>query len=306
MDWLLTGVKSDTIKGAIIGGGIALVGSAMAFLGVVLANRNSRKQLRIQLQSGAEAARIAREADAESARVAREFETRRAVYQDAAVAIAKIGQTTGGMSNLETPDKEITHSFVEAFSALAKVQLVARLETVWPLLDFSQAAGLAAISLWPTRAVLMQRRLQMDAIQKVISECIADKARWLQAMAQENLKATPDPVYFSRLRQQFDGAEERRVNFENQFKVLLLQQQQEQSDFALKCISTNREMQRAIPPLWGSSRRELHLDADEAQYERKIDEQFQAMIAALEDLRQRLLPAAKPPLLAKDTGAGAA
>jgi hypothetical protein len=297
--WLLTWVKSDTVKGAVIGGGIALFGS-------ILANRNSRKQLRIQVESGAKAAKIAREFEAESARVAREFETRRAVYQDAAIAIAKIGQTVGGMSNLEMADKEILETSIEAFSTLAKVQLVARLETVWPLLDFSQAAGLAAISLWPTRAVLMQRKVQMDAVQKVISDCIADGARWVQAMAQENLKETPDRVYFGRLQRQFKGAEERRVNFENQYSAMALQQRREQSEFALKCICTNREMQRAIPALWGSSRRELHLEADEVKYGSKIDEQFQAMIAALEELRQRVLPAANPPPPPKDPDPGAA
>jgi hypothetical protein len=158
MEWMHH--LSDTVWAALTGAAIA---SGVSLLTSILSNRNSRKQLRMQLQDNA----LQRDRD-------RAMALRRDVYLPAAEAIAHMQVTLGRLLDLDVDQTEIGRQMCADLSTLAKVHLVAKEPTVKALMAHQAVFMPGYLELTILRGTLLIHKAGIANHQKYIDGAEAD------------------------------------------------------------------------------------------------------------------------------------
>jgi hypothetical protein len=268
-DFSLAAIASsipDTVWAAIVASGITL-------FGVYLANRNSRRQLRMQLDH----------ATNEATRK-RTFEMRQAVYLGGGEAVARATGLVARMNNLALADEEIIKTSQDTAASFAKVLVVGDMDTVSATVNFETSFAESMGRLGPWRWDLIGLKQQLDEVEQQLRRHVDDQSRWLELLKQINVEA-PGDKRFQRVTDQFKLASEgidqilkRRSALQQRMETLGVQ--------ALEAVfRENVVLAKAIPPALERVRAELGLSGDVAQFHNLQTAQF----ARLEACNRTLL-----------------
>jgi uncharacterized membrane protein len=255
----------------------AIAASGITLFGVYLANKNSRTQLRMQLDASAK----------ESGRQ-RHFEMRRAVYLDAAEAIARAQNVVGSMGDVDLPNREIATKINSAVETLAKILVVGHPETVKGVANYQAILTEALAALWPKRWELLNRRKLIAVQEKAIAAQLADKERWLEQMKQANVQGRPDPQLFQNLQGQFEVAEKLRLDFTQQLAALNEVQARESLEHFDHGLHQLAKLMQAIPTALARSRAELELPGEEIEFVAILTELKERQQAAVRELAEKV------------------
>lgn len=171
----------------------ALTGAGIAFISTLLSNRNSRWQLRMQLDHSA------KQEDRK-----RSLDLRRDVYLPAAEAIAKAQNAIGRMMDLDEDVTTIRRDMTASLAGLGKIQLVASESTVTALMNFQA-------TLVPTFLEVTWARMPLDNTKKLIAlqqtymdAALSEHKRVVQLMKEHAISGRQDQALMDRLNAQCD------------------------------------------------------------------------------------------------------
>src|SRR5437764_4375039 len=248
---------SDLVAGALLSGVGALIVAGFTIVAVILANRTSRLQLRLQLQAAAE-----------EATRARRFEMRRTVYLEGAEAIARANMLLGRMADLDMPNVEIARIISETIARLAKIQIVATLETVRAVSVYQATLSECLSALWPKRWELLARARVLADYDEQIKALAADRDRWLEQIKVGNVQGLPaaQPQVWKGLWHQHQTAERLRADFAAKHDALRLVQTREQLEYLEFCLRQAVPMLTVIPAALTHARAELEQPGDQATF----------------------------------------
>jgi hypothetical protein len=235
----------------------AVISSVLTFTGViagvVLANWNSRTQLRTQLKDAAE-----------EASEAREFAMRRDVYLTAVEAIVRSIHILFSIGNLELEDSEISRTMMADAGHIAKIQVVAHKSTLRAITDYQGTLAEGLAQLWPKRWELQSRWQTIGELEQLMNAQAADKDRWVEMMKQANVQQPPDAALMAAIRLQFDAAERLRLDLAQRHAPLASAQADGLFGLLDECLQQGMLLQERIPAALVAARAELGLAIDEA------------------------------------------
>jgi hypothetical protein len=263
----------------------ALVAAGVAFVTTTLSNRNSRKQLAMQL---------AHAADQQKSQ--REMALRRDVYLPAVEAVARIQSSLSRLVDVKEDQTALGHSLVDNFSALLKAHLVANQPTVTALMNFQRAVMPTYVEMLRRRLPLLMRKQQVELTQQFMDSAIAEHGRLVQLMKQHNIAGSTDGAAMERLNVQ--AQRELEMHGKHLAKLNELNAQQMADLFALGEVLTNylESSSSLLPEALLCARRDLELPIDEAEYRRLSAEQQSAAVAIMRDMPKTFKPSPDLPL----------
>jgi hypothetical protein len=262
----------------------ALIAAGVAFLTTTLSNRNSRKQLQMQLGHSARE----RERD-------RAMALRRDVYLPAIEAVTRAHGALGLLVDLDADLSALGKQMTADFATLAKVQLIAGETTVRGLLGFQKALMPAYFELLAHRSSLAIRRGAIATEQALIDRALAEHRRFVQMMQQINLSAIPDGPAMERVKAQPEiQMNEMKVHVAKQAE-LHREQTAEHLSVTARLSDLSLEIARFMPDTLISARQELDLPIDPDEYKRLFAEQQDGVQRAIRDFIDRFRNAGRPP-----------
>jgi len=250
----------------------ALIAASVAFVTTTLSNRNSRKQLAMQLQHSANQQKLERE-----------MAVRRDVYLPAIEAIARIQGALGRLASVKEDYQEISRGIAVDLATVTKAHLVAKQETVTALMQYTTGTMPAFVKLMNLRTPLVSRHEKIEATKRNMDAALAEQAQTVQLMKQFNISGNPDRAAFDRLTKQAEN--EMKVFRQLQVEIhgLKIDQALEISKLATTLSEVLLQSSSLLPDILLSARRDLDLPLDEAEYRRLTTEQQQAGRQSIED-----------------------
>jgi hypothetical protein len=276
-DWMLVAIDLiKTIPGVVWG---AVLAALIAFGATTLTNRNSRKQLRMQLIH-----------DAQQRDRERALALKRDVYLPAAEALVGGQQVLGELVNLEVELGEVQQVINKAFAAASKVHVVGNEHTVRALLAFLGALVPAYFEVLQLRLPIALRANQAKLHRSIADKAAADLVRTTELMKQFNLSGQTDRAAWDRLVRQSDS--ERKIMQEYAAKAAELLGANTAASHAMgtRAAELAVEVGRYFPDAVIAARNELSLPIDEATYRQLLAQQEAAAVKVtaqfFEQLRQ--------------------
>lgn len=257
----------------------ALIAAGVAFLTTTLSNRNSRRQLKMQLDS-----------NALRQKEEREMALRRDVYLPAAEAITRANSLLGLLSNVDSDHLSIGRQLTANLATLSKVQLVASDATVRALMTFTKTFMPAFLEMMTLRVPLLIRKNGISLQQTFMDAALAEHRRLVLLMKEHNISGGTDRALLDRLNGQC--AKEMDVFRKHAAEQAELFRLQNEGIIAIaqRLGELLGPVAATVPDAILSARRELDLPIDEAEYRRLFGEQQQAAQAALRDIKEKFGP----------------
>ena len=158
------------------------LGSLIAFLGVLISNRNNRKKLEIQLKHDAEIKTIERKAS-----------MRREVYLNTAEELVKANNYLGSLAQLDLTKTNIAEGLQGFFTSATKLGLVAEQETGNASNDLVLAYSALFFRLLVKVSPINNLRTDIDIINYHYEESQMEINRISAAMKSQNESGTGPP-----------------------------------------------------------------------------------------------------------------
>jgi len=262
----------------------ALIAALVAFTSTVLSNRNSRKQLRMQLDSNA------RQQDRE-----RTLTLRRDVYLPAAEALARLQGTLGRLTSVNADQEAIAHQFVTDNATLAKIHLVGSESTIMALMAYQKASMPAYLELIELRAPMVNRQRAIEQQQTFMDAAIAEHKQIVQLMKDQNISGSADSARMDRLKLLGDKVMSRhKTNSETQ-AALWQVQMAAHLNIAEKLAEMLARITPLIPSSLLSARHDVDLPINEYTYRRLYAEQQEAALSTIRGILHRARNPNPPP-----------
>lgn len=243
-----------TLSGAILAATIALIG-------VFVTHRGNEKRFSKQLEH-----------DRQQKRVDREMDLRKAVYLGAAEAIDAGLVVLSNYANLEKTPEELFREFSGKRSALSKIHLIAKEQTVTAVLAFSTefADEVKRLSLLRNPLTQIQARIRMlgDHIQIFGKE----RDRMVDLMKQLNFEGNQDQRRWAFVRHTFEFEKKRVDDAIAEQLALDAKFRNDWAIFASECFSAANRVSGLVAPAVKAVRDELELPFDYELYKATIDE----------------------------------
>jgi hypothetical protein len=248
------------IGGALAAGGIAL-------LAVWLSNKNSRRQLAMQLLAD----KHQRERD-------RNMAVRRDVYIPAAEAISRIQSMISELADFSTDPSMLSRRITADLGALAKVSVLGTDATVFAISRLTAASMLAYLQLTAVRQKLLQRHGKLKAALAARDAAVSQRQQISELLHQAFKAGSSEPTLLRRLQTQFEcdakAAEARQAEVEQLFE----EHANEEREVHLRVLETNQKVLKHVPDALLAVRRELELPINEAALRRMFAEQQAATL----------------------------
>jgi len=254
----------DTIWGVFIGSGISLVT-------LFLQNRESRKHLFAQLKHDSEQ----RDRD-------RKMSWRRDVYMDAAQSISRGQSFLGRLVDLNTSDQELSTSYQDDLSRIAKVQVVATEKTIEAVTAYTSEFTSVYLQLTLDRIPLIQRRNAISLLDHYVEKASREIARYVELMKQLNLQGSTDQRTWNVLNEYIAFERKQEEQYTRKRQELATLQDQERLALIKSCCSQGLRLATLMPPALFAVRAELDLPLDREQYMKCVNEGLERNKAALD------------------------
>lgn len=264
-----------------------LAGSVFSLSGVVLANRNSAKNLRAQLEH--DRATRAKE---------REMSMRKDIYLAAAEAIAAGMQALGRMANVNT-QREALDDFNKLAPAIAKVYVIGRIETIDAVVTVQSelTSGFLRMQRYVMPVTIL--KTQVAALSSRIDSFSAAQKGLLEQIAEERLRGAPDHPKWEELQRQFKFETDRLNEVFPEKAALDRKFADAQLSLSLGAINETEKVNRVLPAAVAAIRDELelHLDQDafRAILQRNFEQQRQIFAQLLSEAQELISKANSPP-----------
>jgi hypothetical protein len=257
----------------------ALIAASVAFVTTTLSNRNSRKQLAMQLDHNA------RQQKSE-----REMSLRREVYLPAMEAVSQIQASMSRLVDVKEDQTALGRIMVDNTATLLKAHLVAEQPTVTALMKFQRAVIPGYVQMLVKRAPLVVRKSQIDLTQGYIDSAMAEHQRIVQLMKEHNISGSTERAAMERLN--FQAKQELESHSKYLASMNELNAQQGADVHALGAVLINwlEKHSSLLPEAVLCARRDLELPIDEAEYRRLSAEQQSEAIAILRDVPKMFRP----------------
>ena len=268
-----------------------IVGSFFTLLGGYVTNRASDRRQRSQFQH-----------EFTLKREERELALRKDIYLAAAEAIQEGAIALGSLSNLEVASAEATKGLLARLPAVAKVQVIARGDTLRAVAEASGFLSAALLRLMGRRLPLDIARGRLRVLQEECAGFGKERDRWLEEMKQHNLAGTPNAQRWAVL-QGNHNFEDRRIA-EAQARILAETQGlfTAQLDFTAECLAESRQLARLLVPAVLAVRGELGIAIDEREFRAVVQGQLAMQQAATDAFLETARAALVQPEQAATTG----
>jgi len=171
----------------------ALIASLLTFGGVVLANRNSRKTVAMNLQH-----------DREQRDKERLMRLRQEVYLPGAEAINAAYSSVGTLVNPNVPDSEVAEKFSKANTYLSKISLIGSTQTHRAASKLNNVLHQHLMKIMGERLPIMALHAKINNCKELINRSSNEKDRFIAIMKEINLRGPSDPGQMDRLQQLFN------------------------------------------------------------------------------------------------------
>lgn len=254
----------DTSKAAIIAAIITFLGvviaATAAFIGVFVTHRGHEKRFSRQLGH-----------DKEVKRIEREMALRKEIFLDAAEAIVAGIGAVARFADLKVPHDELTKEFNEKRSAIAKVHIIAREETVYAVSAFMDELSATLIRLSLARQPLIQMQSRLKILEDQIQAFGKEKDRLVELMKQLNFEGNTEQHRWDFVKNTFEF-EDKRANEANQeHQSLTLNLRTVHLNFLEACYESSAQISKLLIPAVREVRSELELPFDESRYRQMIE-----------------------------------
>jgi hypothetical protein len=251
-----------------------LAGSFFSLGGVWLSNRNSARNLRLQLQHD----QMTRSKD-------REMVLRRDAYLAVAEAISSGFQAVGRFADLKNEGEALTATYFEKAPAIAKVSIVARLDTLKVVLAVQSELSAVFMRLHTERIAGTYIKRDLLVTSKRLDSYIKNQTRSVELMNEENLKGRPDGARWDAIQRNFKFES---AQIESDFlEQRRLERDMQDAQMKLAAVVSGElvGLNKILAPAMAAVRRELDMPIDEhllddilVQIATKQDESLTAFI----------------------------
>jgi hypothetical protein len=245
--------------------------------GVLLANLSQAKRLRTQLAH-----------EREMKNREREMSLRRDVYLEVAEAVQAALFALNRFSNLEISHEKITEAYLDKASALAKVHIIAKDETVNAVINFAGELTATFLRLSAKRIPLTSQKQQIDTLKAQVDTSDKEISRTLELMRQYNLDGLSDQHRWDVLQQNFESERTRSEGARQEAHNLSVTLYLKQLQYMKECTDETTKLGRLVPPMVFSARKELELPINEVGYQRVTDEAAAKQAESIKDFIQEL------------------
>lgn len=266
-----------------------VVGSFCSIAGVAITNRASDKRLRAQFEH-----------ERESKTKDREMALRKEVFLSAAEAVASGMNSIGRFANLDIPNDQITQPYVEKAPAISKVHVIANIETILPLAQFTSRLGALYLELFAKRHELINARNAIALVDNQVEQFGKERDRILEMIKQHNIEGVVDQRRWEVLQDNFAFEQNRISDGLAHRAQLAAALQPKHLEFMRQCLSHTEQLGAMLIPVLTAVRRELDLPLDEAAYRQAMVESYAQQQQAIDGFIQKCMLNATQPIIPPD------
>lgn len=250
-------------------------GSFISLAGVILSNLATDRRLREQLQH-----------DREQVDRQRELELKKDVFLAASESISAGINSIAKFANLDIGD--VTRDYADKSSAVAKVYVIARDETLSALGELTDAIEAAQLRLTAKRLPLIRQKTQIQALQDLINESAKERARFLELMKQHNLDGAADSRRWDAIQRNYEYEQKRIDDAIHEQNSLASALHSENVKYLKECIDETAILRRLVIPTLIAVRRELELPLDQDRYSNSVEASIRNQDAVVREFIQKI------------------
>jgi hypothetical protein len=240
----------------------SLSAGVIALLAVWMSNKNSRRQLAMQLF-----------ADKQQRERDRNMAVRRDVYIPAAEGISRIQNLISELADFTTDQSALSRHITTDLASLAKVSVLGTDATVFAISRLTAASMLAYLQLTTMRQKLLQRRGKLQTAVAARDSAVDQRQQIARLFHQAFKSGTNDSSLLRRLQTQLESDDKAAKARQSEVDRLLEEHTNEERELHLRILEVNQEILKHVPDALIAVRRELELPINEAVLRRFFAEQ---------------------------------
>jgi hypothetical protein len=247
-------------------------GSVISIIGINATNRASDKRLVRQFAN-----------DREQKTKEREMTLRKEIYMDASEALSAGLVCISKFANLHIADDEITKEYLEKVPSIAKVHVIAKIETIEAIANFTSELGLVFLKLANTRFALIKEKNEIDSLIPQIDAVEKETNRLYDMLKSENEnnEGTVNKIKWDALKSNWLFEQKKLIELAEKRASLSELFLPKQIDFMRECFSYAAPLQKLHLPILVAIRSELEFDFNELKYQTIIEDGINKQIDAL-------------------------
>jgi hypothetical protein len=245
-------------------------GSIISIIGINATNKASDKRLMKQFDN-----------DREQKTKDREMTLRKEIYMEASEALSAGLMCISKFSNLNLSYDEITNEYIEKAPSIAKVHVIAKIETIEAIANFTAELSLIFISLANTRFELMKQKKDIDSLSLQIETAKKETDRLFEMLNNENIEGTPNTTKRIMLESNWNFEQKKLIELAENKVALSELQFPKQIEFMRECFTYSVPMQQLHIPILSAIRSELEFEFNELRYQTIIKDGTDKQIDAL-------------------------
>lgn len=264
--------------------GIAF-GSLISFSAVMLATRAGDKRLLAQFKH-----------ERDKATKDREMSLRKEVFFDAADAVSAGIDAIPNFANLNVAVDNITSDVRKKSSALGRVYVIAKIETIERFVELQTQLGEIYLKLFARRAELEKESAKLKLIDSQVEQFGKERDRFLEMIKQHNIEGTRDQRKWDVLHGNFEFEQTRITKLLEEREALVASVAPVHAEFIRECAAHVQAVRKAsIGPLLAAVRAELELEFNHQAFQALTNESVAKQSAALDAFVNQLMPSNTQP-----------
>lgn len=256
-----------------------VLGSLIAFSGVLISNWNNTRRLKIQLRYDAEIKAIDRKAT-----------LRRDVYLTAVEELVKANSYLGTLTQVDPINTNLAEPLQPFFATAAKLALVAEEETGKALNELVISYSGLIFKLMIKLSPISDSKIDLNLANSQYDEEQAEIKRILAAMTNQNESGRPDKNVFDALSNSFDHHKKRSDELANERNECWDKINKYTKEFSIYLAHEMKNIALLQVPVMLGIRKELDIDTDAEGYRKlvqsnaeKISKQLDELLVSLEN-----------------------
>lgn len=251
--------------------------------GAGLTNWASNRRLRRQLQY-----------EREEKKREREMALRKEVYMAAADAVSAGINCIPRLTNLEIPTDQITATYAQKVSAIARVYVIAQAETIQALSSFTGEFEAAFLKLAARRHALILEQNEIKFLDEQLAGFEKDRAHILELMKQHNIDGVRDQRRWDVLKGNFDFEHKRIIETQDRKSTMVQNLVPKEFDFIKDAVAEAVDLKQSLISTLVAIRKELEIPLDENAYCKIIDNEITKQKKSMNDFVQKFMPSNAP------------
>lgn len=257
-------------------------GSIISIIGINATNKASDKRLMKQFDN-----------DREQKTKDREMTLKKEIYMEASEALSAGLMCISKFANLNLSYDEITNEYIEKAPSIAKVHVIAKIETIEAIANFTAELSLIFIKLAKTRFELMKQKKDIDSLSPQIEAAKKETDRLFEMLNNENIEGTLNTTKRIMLESNWNFEQKKLIELAENKAALSELQFPKQIEFMRECISYSFPLQQLHIPILSAIRSELEFEFNELRYQTIIkdgtDKQIDALGIFMNDIKNKTM-----------------